>query len=120
MDWSRVSRWQLPNHVKRERAIGHKRDLATHLKNTPAMRWVPETYDLGKTDEAAAFVKLARAEEPRKPGRRVEILPVGPDFAMYFKRTTQAVQRCKNEQQRCSYGRDWVGVAGPASRRAGC
>ena len=28
---------------------------------------------------------------------------------MYFKRTTQAAQRCKNEQQRCSYGRDWVG-----------
>ena len=28
-------------------------------------------------------------------------------MAMYFQRTTRAVQRCKNEQQRCSYGRDW-------------
>ena len=25
---------------------------------------------------------------------------------MHFKRTTQAVQRDKNEQERCSYGRD--------------
>ena len=25
---------------------------------------------------------------------------------MHFKRTTQAVQRCKNEQQRCSCGRE--------------
>ena len=43
---------------------------------------------------------------------RVDILSVWSDFAMYFKRTTQAVQRCKNEQQRCSYGRDWVAAAG--------
>ena len=28
--------------------------------------------------------------------------------AMDFKRTTHAVQRCKNEQQRCSHGRDGV------------
>ena len=40
---------------------------------------------------------------------RVDILFDCPDFAMYFKRTTQAVQRCKHEQQRCSYGRDRVG-----------
>ena len=39
---------------------------------------------------------------------RVDILPVCPGFAMSFKRTTQAVQRCKHEQQRCSYGRDRV------------
>ena len=38
--------------------------------------------------------------------RRVDILSVCPDFAMYFKRTTQVVQRGKNEQQRCSYGRE--------------
>ena len=48
------------------------------------------------------FVRLLRLVR-----RRVEILSVCPDFATYFKRTTQAVQRCKNEQQRCSYGRDW-------------
>ena len=45
---------------------------------------------------------------------RVDILPVGPEFAMYFKRPTQAIQRCKHEQERCSYGR----AAGtPASAR---
>ena len=37
-------------------------------------------------------------------------MPICPDFATYFKRTTQAVQRCKNQQQRCSYGRDRVGA----------
>ena len=29
---------------------------------------------------------------------------------MSFKSTTPAFQRCKNEQQRRSYGRDWVAV----------
>ena len=29
-------------------------------------------------------------------GGRAEISPIGPDFAMTFKKTTQAVQRCKN------------------------
>ena len=29
---------------------------------------------------------------------------------MYFKRTTQAVQRCKSEQERCSCGRNRTGV----------
>ena len=28
---------------------------------------------------------------------RAEILPVGPDVATYFKKTTHAVRRCKNE-----------------------
>ena len=37
---------------------------------------------------------------------RAEIAPVGPDFAMYVKRTTQAVQRGKDEQERYSYGRE--------------
>ena len=31
---------------------------------------------------------------------RAEILSVCPDFATCFKRTTQGVQRCKNEQER--------------------
>ena len=43
-------------------------------------------------------------------GVRADILPVGPGFATRFKRTTPAVRRCKNEQQRCSYGRDRVGA----------
>ena len=34
------------------------------------------------------------------------MLPIGPHVAMYVKRTARAVQRCKNQQQRCSYGRD--------------
>ena len=38
--------------------------------------------------------------------RRVEIVSIGPGFAMSFKRTAPAVQRCKNEQERCSYGRE--------------
>ena len=40
---------------------------------------------------------------------RVDILSVCPDFVMYFKRTMRAVQRCKNEQQRCSHDRARVG-----------
>ena len=43
-------------------------------------------------------------------------MPVGPDFVAYFKRTTQAVQRCKNEQQRCSYSRARVGRRSRSSR----
>ena len=35
---------------------------------------------------------------------RAEILPARPAFATYFKRTTQAVQRYRNQQQRRSYG----------------
>ena len=38
---------------------------------------------------------------------RVEMLPAGPGFALSFKKTAPAVQRCKNQQRRCSYGRDW-------------
>ena len=37
---------------------------------------------------------------------RVEILLVGPGFALYFKRTAPAVRRCKSQQERCSYGRE--------------
>ena len=33
---------------------------------------------------------------------------VASDFATYFTRTAQAVQRCKDQQQQCSYGRDRV------------
>ena len=38
---------------------------------------------------------------------------------MSFKRTTQVVQRYKNEPKRCSYGRDRVGPAGLALSRRG-
>ena len=63
----------------------------------------------GRGDRSRALAALER-------GGRAEILPVGPDFAMYFKKTTQAVQRCKNQQQRWSYGRDRFGIAGTAAR----
>ena len=42
-----------------------------------------------------------RAPGSRRESRtdsRAEILSVDPDFAMHFKRTTHAVQRCKNQQ----------------------
>ena len=50
----------------------------------------------------------------RRPGARGEgpatereSCPFGPGFAMYFKRTAQAVQRCKvNQRKEGSYGRD--------------
>ena len=47
---------------------------------------------------------------------RAEGLPVGPDFATYFKKTTHAIQRCKHEQERRSYGRDRVDAAGTETR----
>ena len=37
-----------------------------------------------------------------------------------FKKTAPAVQRCKNQQRRCSYGRDPVGVAGTVDETARC
>ena len=53
------------------------------------------------------FSTGAAADVPRNSYfGRAEILPVCPGFAMSLKKTTQAVQRCKNEQQRRSYGRD--------------
>ena len=36
---------------------------------------------------------------PAEHVRRAEILPVGPDFAMYFKGTTSAFRRCQDEQR---------------------
>ena len=33
-DWGHVQKWQLVNHVKRERDIGHKRNLARRLQGT--------------------------------------------------------------------------------------
>mmetsp|Transcript_4264 Transcript_4264/g.12856 ORF Transcript_4264/g.12856 Transcript_4264/m.12856 type:complete len:149 (-) Transcript_4264:519-965(-) len=48
-----------------------------------------------------------------------EISPVASDFAMYFNRTTSAFQRYKNEQERCSYGRDPGRRRRCASTRAG-
>ena len=55
----------------------------------------------------------------RGPARR-KSCPSVLIIATYFKRTTHVVQRCQNEQQRCSYGREstWVGrryVAASAS-----
>ena len=43
IDWGHVQKWQLVNHVRRERDIGHKRNLARRLQGTAAARWVPET-----------------------------------------------------------------------------
>lgn len=68
IDWGRVQKWQLVNHVRRERDIGHKRNLAHRLRDTPAQRWVPETYDLSDTKQAAAFAKVALSETAPAPG----------------------------------------------------
>ena len=38
IDWGHVQKWQLVNHVKRERDIGHKRNLARRLQGTAAQR----------------------------------------------------------------------------------
>ena len=64
IDWGHVQKWQLVNHVKRERDIGHKRNLARRLQGTAAARWVPETYDLSDKVQAANFAKVALEEEP--------------------------------------------------------
>ena len=42
------------------------------------------------------------------PRHRAELLSGGPDCATYFKRTAPAFRRRKNEQKRCSHGRDQV------------
>ena len=53
---------------------------------------------------------------------RAEILPVCFDFSTYFKRTTHAVQCCKNHQFRCSYaaeiGRRLAGTSTWAATRS--
>ena len=43
---------------------------------------------------------------------RVDVVSAGPGVAMYFKKTAPAFQRCKNEQERSSHGRDQVALAG--------
>ena len=83
--------------------------------NTVTRRSAVAVLIRGALDPLRTIATITKAETAKALAAydcRVEILPVGPDFAMYFRRTTQAVQRCKNEQQRCSYGRDWVAAAG--------
>ena len=67
IDWGAVAEWQLVNHVRRERELGHKARLASHLKGTAAERWVPETFDLANATERAAFVAVASREAPPGP-----------------------------------------------------
>ena len=55
---------------------------------------------------AGIFRRFAEKERSGGYFGRAEILSVDPNFATYFKRTTHAVQRCKNEQRRWSYGRE--------------
>ena len=56
-------------------------------------------------------VRVTFDDEMRpKYRRRVKLLLVGSGVVVSFKKTTQAVQRFKNEQKRCSYGRDRVGA----------
>ena len=39
---------------------------------------------------------------------RVEMVSIGPGRAMCVERMPPAVERCKNQQERCSYGRDQI------------
>ena len=66
---------------------------------------LPDGYAKSQDAVAAAFVEFM-GNLYATYRRRVETLPVGPGVAMSFKRTTLAVQRCKNQPKRCSYGRD--------------
>lgn len=64
IDWKAVRRWQLTNHVRREGDLGHKGKLAARLLGTAAMKWVPETYQLGAPAGAAAFADRVASEPP--------------------------------------------------------
>lgn len=66
--WDALERWQRPNHVRRERELGHKALLANRLAGTPAAAWLPETYDLGANGGRSAFAARAAAEAPPAPG----------------------------------------------------
>ena len=64
-------------------------------------------------EAAAAFLETQDLKLwPLEYDDRADILPVGPDFGIYFKRMAPAFQRCNNQQKRCSYGRDRVALAG--------
>ena len=66
IDWGHVQSKQLVNHVKRERDIGHKRNLASMLAGTAAARWVPKHYDLSDKAQAAP-----RDQSPWRKSHRV-------------------------------------------------
>ena len=59
-----------------------------------------------------------RATSRTRARRRAGTLPGGPDVAMYSKRTAPAFQRCKNQQKRCSRGRDRVDARRRRDQRA--
>ena len=63
----------------------------------------------------------SRSSRPSRAAAERTSLSFGSDFTMYVKRTAPAVQRCKTEQQRCSYGRDRLAsqVNRPSGRRDG-
>ena len=65
--------------------------------------------EISRRSETSSSTATWTATARFRTSGRAEILPIGLGFAMAFKRTTPAVQRCKNQQQRRSYGRDRVG-----------
>ena len=105
------------DHVKETKVA--KRSLFPHwgqtftftaLDATDSTALEATVYDV---DEGSSSF-LGRCSVPRRPSRN---LAGGLDFAMYFKRTTQVVQRCKDEQERCSYGRE-IGSSFAGTREA--
>ena len=62
--------------------------------------------DLVSANPSRGVYAELRLPDGRARPDRAEIVSCGPNFATYFKRTTRADQRCKNEQERCSRGRE--------------
>ena len=59
---------------------------------------------------SASTRRFADRDQYRRPSGTLD-----PDFAMCFKRTASAVQRCQNQRKRRSRGRDRVGASLPKS-----
>ena len=89
--------------------------FSIYLSNDPddskhSSRLTFGAYDLSLVGENATWHYtpiVKRGYGDFKYRGRAEALLVGSGFAMAFKRTAPAVRRCKNQQHRCSYGRDW-------------
>ena len=71
-----------------------------------APRLVPSRVTVASSGYGTGHNGRRRRSRRRVRRDRAEILLVAPDFATCFKRTTPACQRCKNEQERCSRGRE--------------
>lgn len=62
--WGHLSCWQRPNHLRDERTIGHKGLLLEALRETPAARYLPESYALWVSEDRKRFeTDLAVSED---------------------------------------------------------